>query len=541
MTANESVNTILRCPHGEITQKLIVARTAPETEGLAALNMIATVKGPTPNEFYTNKGTTRDEVAGIDLVAHPVDYASTLKWMVDEGVEEIYEAMTLYDVLPDDAPEKAEYLAAITRWSEIHGKAPELVTFTTRIKASRAIKTTMGRTGARVTIPTSDLTGLGLDPADLIALQQALDEVNGQDAYDVELAAIRRAKPSEYLVISEELAARAKAITADQVGTFCLPLSHADKVLHLALNIRALGNTPGNWKIAAVRLFLIEHGYLRLADRGAQYHVTHDEVRITASRPTAAQLTEAAKWFISAEAKNFLIKAKVLGLVAPIMASDVFLRTGHHYITGATYDENYNRLFDAATLAELKGIMAYEDLFHVAIHWIGPYTMRLAWSNLKDTTSIPNTFNTRFDAAPAGSALVTTTKAVLDALSTLGCFESVRELYGDSIDAVRTLEPVIKKSSTRYFDLSYLFGQEPLSAAEKTTLEVTKQHAVRLAPICKAFLSTVGRDTNMSKARVLDKHAEQNQGVRSIAEKWFKNYMTKAANVESLKAALGAK
>jgi len=275
-------------------------------------------------------------------------------------------------------------------------------------------------------------------------------------------------------------------------------------------------------------------GYLNLDERDRPMHVKNVEVVFTDDTPSADMITKASEMFKNDKAT--IKKLHCLAQIAPVFMSEVFLRTGHHYIADpqAEWSNNYSKLFSASLMSSYFNLIPPNVLFHRALHWIGPYTCRLAWTNLEKTSALPMAMKLRYKVAPAGSALITTTAAIISNLSRFSFFEDIKIAYGEEVGDIVEYAAYIREHSTSYFALPELFGLAPLSESDRETFLAFRELATKLCVVCQAYIEAIARNTAIGKAKALKKVADEQPMQKKALVGWFKNFASELANTNKL-------
>lgn len=182
--------------------------------------------------------------------------------------------------------------------------------------------------------------------------------------------------------------------------------------------------------------------------------------------------------------------------------------------------------------------MRPSSLYHACLHWVSPGRARAVIEAQKDTAAIPEAIVLRLSAAPAGTALCTTTAAVLESMASCNALAEVKASGVADVELVQTVARKIKTKPHAYHRMAHAFQVAPVSAAEKDELARAKEEAVRLAPICQGYIDALMKNAALGKAKALLKHAEQSPIIRKKAATFFK--ALGKSPVKSLKSLLTA-
>jgi hypothetical protein len=230
-------------------------------------------------------------------------------------------------------------------------------------------------------------------------------------------------------------------------------------------------------------------------------------------------------------------EAKKLALLLPLAAEHVFRTMGHHYLTNlsAEYQQKYERFFAACVLPTLTNYLPPEILYHRVAHWVS-LTKALAVSKAPEqATKLPNAVVVRAVAGPAGTAIITTSEAIMKALAQTGLREALIEASGIDSDVIVAMSAKVKNNPGKYHTIPTAYNFPALSTTDKLELETAKEVAIQIAPILQGFLDSMPRNSDLPKARALIKHADTNPLLRKRAKVYFREVgVSKAGNMQEL-------
>ncbi|GAA0172042.1 hypothetical protein LIER_25948 [Lithospermum erythrorhizon] len=208
----------------------------------------------------------------------------------------------------------------------------------------------------------------------------------------------------------------------------------------------------------------------------------------------------------------------------------VFRTTGHHFLSGLTggYVGKYEQLIRSCLVPEILNFCDPEILYHKAFHWIGPARVWSVLITILNTDRIPEAIRLRVNAAPAGSALITTTSSVLTAMRSLYLFDELASMRLCDLDSVIAMNDTIKADPPKYHKVTSAYNREPLNEADKAALAVAKQQAEIVSPICKAFVTVFLNRAPLGKQKVLDKPAANNPVLYNRAKRYFQVFNRQA-------------
>jgi len=341
--------------------------------------------------------------------------------------------------------------------------------------------------------------------SDLLA---KLDEINGQDAYSAEAASVGKLRKEEFLALPKgydvPLVRPVEVGAADTHMRF----SHEYLALVFALNkARAPPNVDAD-RYGLFRMEAVKCGWV-----DAQKEIVF--VDAPAVEPAINAFVVALK-----NLGNDLERFRVAVFLIPLIAECVFRSYGHHFISGqsADYSLKYESIAKASLAPEVNGIFRADVLYHNALHWVSPSRVRSVLEANVATHRIPDAVMLRRNSAPAGTALITTTSAVLKALDAGGLLDKDNNYFGRIIIGTE----MINESPLKFHKAFYAYGIAGPSAVEIKAIEDAKEDAIKFAPIAQAFLDTLLRDAALGKAKALLKHAELNPVLRKLATQFFK-------------------
>ncbi|KAG0847073.1 hypothetical protein G6F57_015469 [Rhizopus arrhizus] len=125
-------------------------------------------------------------------------------------------------------------------------------------------------------------------------------------------------------------------------------------------------------------------------------------------------------------------------------------------------------------------------------------------------------------SARSGTAIVTTTAAILEAVEASG--QGVDYLNTINVDfkLIKRMNKLVRINPAKYHKSYFAYCVAKPTQAELVELEKAKTEAIRFAPIGQAFLDTYLSETDLNKAQALKKHAQANSMIKSSATTLFK-------------------
>lgn len=343
-------------------------------------------------------------------------------------------------------------------------------------------------------------------------LLDALDAINGQDAYSEINQALGKINRSDYLVLPTGFAT--PNVSASDVGKI---MSMDQIPANIRAQIYALNKpndlTPNEQvRFATLRLYSVLLGWV----------AGQSEIR-EADPPANAEdiyLTDLP------EISNVVDDAKIAAMLVPLAAEHVFRTTGHHYLTGlaADYAQKYARIFGACLSSSIQNYLGPELLYHRVLHWITPRRSRavLEYATEHSTTNVPAALQLRASALPAGTAIIGITTAVLDAFQSSGLLTEMKEESGLDLDKVYEESEKIKANPARYHKAYFAYQIAKPSEEDIANLNLALDVCQKLAPVSQGFIDAMFADAALGRAQALKKHSNTNPVLHRRALRYFK-------------------
>lgn len=182
----------------------------------------------------------------------------------------------------------------------------------------------------------------------------------------------------------------------------------------------------------------------------------------------------------------------------------VFRQLGHHYTTD--YNAKYDIMWKATTLEKPSYVPNNEMIHRVAIHSFGLKALHEKFYQNLEASKLAETFVDRSDVAPAGTAIITTCNAAIQAMRSLSLWSDFYAAYQVQVDTLNTQAMAIKgknaKDAIKFHKNARLFGVERVIP--------DNTHAEALASYAKGFIDSLGPKSDLSKQKTLNKKANQN-------------------------------
>jgi len=354
-------------------------------------------------------------------------------------------------------------------------------------------------------------------PKELVEAIQFLEEANGKDAYSSEAIALGKLSRKEYLALPKNFVI--PEIPPDQIGSADVyqKFKIQDLIQIYALN-KAIAPANVNAPLFALaRMEAVKLGWLK---KGDQKEVQYLDPLIDAEAIFAAD--------IRANRDN-IEEMRGIAFLTPFYAEWVFRTTGHHYITAdsATYVSKYEAIARASLGKPASAIFPGEVAYHTLFHWISPGRAYQALTELETSERIPEAIKIRMKAAPAGTALITTTAAVFQSMKTAAFYPEFVTLSRGEVEEIIAFSEVIKADPTKWHKTSTAYGRSPISELRKAELEDNRRKAANWAPITQAYINALMKHAPLGRAKTLDKHSVANPLLKEKAQKFFRT-MAKA-------------
>jgi len=362
------------------------------------------------------------------------------------------------------------------------------------------------------------LTGIKLPPE----LLELLTEINGQDAYNVEVDALSTIPKDQYLVLPDTLALNAFDAKVVGQGFGNETISFCELIQIAALNYMVCPAQEERTKII--------FGFIRAFAVSIGWRVDNNEVKkvawdVNVHSALGNRMTE---WFT----QNAILAAKLrtLAFMSPFFTRHMFHVSGHHYMAASTfeYNQKYNRLFVAAGMQDMLEVLPRDLLHHTVLHWILPAApqkvLDLARVDSDVAARVPNSVFVRAGAGPAGTAIITTTAAVLESMAAPGFLRELEKIYPKEIQVIRESANQIHEAPPKFHLVCKAYGLAPLSKDEQTFLALAKVAAKKVAPVAQAYINAYARESSLGQARALAKHAAEDPFLLKTMEHWFRAY-----------------
>lgn len=378
-------------------------------------------------------------------------------------------------------------------------------------------------TGTTPGTPTAGGTTAGITAGIDPRLKDFLDLINGTDAYDARTIAVGKLSPGQFLQIPHGIKYSVPDPTATGKSTAASGLTADEFAQVYVMNKLVFGTDERACKIGLIRAYAVSLGW----------YTGSYEVNIASPPADYADIMLADFDLIQRHTEV----ARTLASLLPFASEFVFRTMGHHYLTGLgpEYEAKYQKFFNACVQPTLTSYLAPVDLYHTALHWVSLGESYSIASSEDAQEWLPNAVVIRAKAAPAGTALVATSVAILNAMAGTGLKQAMIDHSGVDIAKLEEVASEITTNPGKYHTIPSAYGKKPLANDKKEEFEKAKEVALKLAPVLQGFLDSLPNNSTLAQAKALAKHADANPLQRRRAKVFFREVgTTKAATIEEL-------
>lgn len=248
--------------------------------------------------------------------------------------------------------------------------------------------------------------------------------------------------------------------------------------------------------ITALRMQLVAQGYYR-GTVGSR-HVLIDEVVVN---PNAIGVANIPGAFLPI---NLHVKRSLPAYIGAV--AHVFRVRGHHWQDG--YQELYDRLARACVLenAPDNSRPPWEHIARTAVHSFGVASLEQYMDVLGEEGRLPGAMVIRRDAAPAGTALIASSAAVISAMRSEPWYEQFDAVAHDLASAVTNATTQIRAQPLAFSRLHQLYGME----VPDYSLIQAQEAAAALAPITQGFINSLPATSPLRNIRAIQNFAMNN-------------------------------
>jgi len=213
---------------------------------------------------------------------------------------------------------------------------------------------------------------------------------------------------------------------------------------------------------------------------------------------------------------------RTLAWMLPLNAEYVFRTTGHHFLTtdAGGYQAKYLAVFRSALVPHLAGLLPPALLFHTVAHWVGPAREWEVLTAQAESSNVPDGLKIRMRTGASGTAIVTTTQAIIDVMGATGV--EVGRAGGFDLAFLGRVAEAIKVNPIAYHKAYFAYRIPQLSIPARDEFERAKLIAIQFAPIAQGFVDAYLSGADLSKAKALAKHAQGNPVLYRRCLKYFR-------------------
>jgi len=215
----------------------------------------------------------------------------------------------------------------------------------------------------------------------------------------------------------------------------------------------------------------------------------------------------------------------------PILAHMAFVKFEHHYIDNAYFKESYAKQFKSLKMFTEEAGWNHADVIYPSVHWMGPYVMRKWCENLLAEDLMPRPLSIKFPLIPAGTALICSTVAVLNAAGAIPGFNAFYEVYATQWNLMTQAVHDIKLAPYKFHTRADLFDED----SAEDSLNPAKNAAAQLAPAAQAFINRYAQGTDLARIQAIKKHAQNNLGLLRRYEAIFAGNAVQARTAARVK------
>jgi hypothetical protein len=205
-----------------------------------------------------------------------------------------------------------------------------------------------------------------------------------------------------------------------------------------------------------------------------------------------------------------------------------FRTKGHHYkntgVEANFYRVGYQRFLDACFKDGFSFPSGVDEfcIFHTAVHPFKLKALPLVATHYTANCMVAEAAILRFDGAPNGNAVITTSKAALDALAGETWYGKFKDLYNDQIELVYAASAKIHEDKFSFHNCSALYGMKHKGSVdingEDMTMSDIKSKTASVASACQGLIVALdalsaAKKINgfaLSRAKALKKAADAN-------------------------------
>ncbi|KAE8230694.1 hypothetical protein CF326_g4297 [Tilletia indica] len=325
-----------------------------------------------------------------------------------------------------------------------------------------------------VSAPAGINTG-GLDvrmPADSWALIANLQEVGGQEGYDVATATLGWMKREHYMALPKDWARPTIPVADVGSGPTGASFSLRDLAQVYALNKDRCPIKSYAAQFALLRMEAVRAGWVDISNQTEIVLVEplHD---VSALR-TLAQDLETLRHKID--------QVRSLGYLIPLIAEHVLRTKGHYWCTekADVYTGHYRDIYEACLLPEFEDYLPPDLLYHQALHWTGPSRQMQVLLAQLQIPRLPGPLKTMASDPPASMDLISATAKCIKALR-IGMKRKLSATY--DFELIKSVAAAAENDPFKYHKLHFLYGVGPPTKDELAALRKAMEAAANMGPL----------------------------------------------------------
>lgn len=138
-------------------------------------------------------------------------------------------------------------------------------------------------------------------------------------------------------------------------------------------------------------------------------------------------------------------------------------------------------------------------MYHKALNWVSPARVwEVLYANLTNER-VPEAIQIGANSAPAGTALITTTSVVQNAMKYIKVYSRIEEMQIVDFTKIMELDALVRMNPPKYHKVPAAYDRPPLTVDEKNNLKAAKREAEKLAPVTKAFIDSMLRQAPLGR------------------------------------------
>lgn len=205
----------------------------------------------------------------------------------------------------------------------------------------------------------------------------------------------------------------------------------------------------------------------------------------------------------------------------------LFVTRGHHYKN--EYLDVINKTWTATTITQVENLQipTFQHVLRTGLHCFGIRILHLLTSHGLAEGKLAKSFETRFNASPAGAAYIRTGWAVVENMEKALWYPSFYRAYRTQVDALRTAARYAERVGLRAHINAKLFNWS------WTRIIISDAPVRALAPIMLGFLDSLERDESIKGQQTLNKRGDGGSAIRAQFSNVLLNEIRNNRNLET--------